>query len=571
MTLRSQGTPRGISRLAMLFIARAVLGAVRRNLGKPNRLLKIRVARCAARIRTTLMLLLGIGFGHLSSAQETVRERIVTEERLHSHLPELAHALLDSIGPRLTGSPANRGAGDWLIRTYQGWGIFTRSEVYGTWRAWTRGTSRVELISPRVRSLEAIVMPWSAGTPPGGIVGDVIAPPDSADSASFAAWVRQARGKFVLLSFPQPSCRPDSGWRASARPEALSRFRKGRGAAMTAWDRRFRVPGWNSQSMGASLEAAGVAGFLHSSWAGGWGVNRMLSGDSPPVTVRSAPMFEVSCEDYGLLGRLAASHDRPRIRAVANTYTQRREVPVSNTMATLPGTDLGREYVVLSAHLDSWDGGSGATDNGAGTIVVMEAMRLLALATPHPRRTIVAGHWNGEEQGRLGSGGFVADHADLVRGLQALFNIDFGTGRIQGSVTAGPFGGGPIALSRWIATLPSPFGDSLSVDSTTVLDDQPGSDESAFSLCAGAPAFALPQLDDWQYLPYTWHTARDTFDKLSVDDLEWNATVLALLAYAAAQDSNRISHVHVDTTSPSYRAFCLPVRSWSEAVRRGFQ
>jgi Zn-dependent M28 family amino/carboxypeptidase len=111
------------------------------------------------------------------------------------------------------------------------------------------------------------------------------------------------------------------------------------------------------------------------------------------------------------------------------------EVPAFNTIGMIRGVEKPEEYVMLSAHFDSWDGSSGATDNGTGTLMAMEAMRLLKLAYPRPRRTIIVGHWNSEEQGLNGSRAYAEDHPEVLKGLQALFNQDNGTGRIQ-SVSA---------------------------------------------------------------------------------------------------------------------------------------
>ena len=107
------------------------------------------------------------------------------------------------------------------------------------------------------------------------------------------------------------------------------------------------------------------------------------------------------------------------------------EVPVHNTIAVIPGSEKPNEYVMLSAHFDSWDGSSGATDNGTGTIVMLEAMRILKQAYPNPKRTIIVGHWAGEEQGLNGSRAFMADHPEIVEGMQALFNQDNGTWRVE--------------------------------------------------------------------------------------------------------------------------------------------
>jgi Zn-dependent M28 family amino/carboxypeptidase len=221
------------------------------------------------------------------------------------------------------------------------------------------------------------------------------------------------------------------------------------------------------------------------------------------------------------------------------------EQPVFNTIATIKGTEKPDEYVVLSAHFDSWDGSSGATDNGTGTIMVMEAMRILKRVLPNPKRTIIAGHWSGEEEGENGSRAFTEDHPEVIKGLQALFNQDNGTGRIVRISGAGL----PDAarhMSAWVQALP----DELRVQAVYQGPGRPaggGSDDFAFS-CYGTPAFGLGALN-WNYGDYTWHTNRDTYDKIVFDDLKGNAAIAATLAYMASEDPTFVTRERVDLTA----------------------
>ena len=208
---------------------------------------------------------------------------------------------------------------------------------------------------------------------------------------------------------------------------------------------------------------------------------------------------------------------------------------------------------MLSAHLDSWDGASGATDNGTGTLMVMEAMRMLATAYPRPKRTIIAGHWSGEEQTLVGSTAFTEDHPEVMAGLQALFNQDNGTGRVQ-LIWASALPDIGRHLKRWYSKLPSFYTDSLSpnVVSWTFNDAAPrtgGTDGAVFS-CKGTPAFFLQALG-WEYFTYTWHSNRDTYDKIVFDDLRHNATLAAMLAYAASEDPERITRERSAVTWPT--------------------
>ena len=446
-----------------------------------------------------------------------------------SQVYRLAQALMDSVGPRLTGSPGHKAANEWLVSMFAGWGIEARNEQYGTWRGWDRGITHIDLVEPRVRSLEGMMLAWSPGTQ-GKVRGAVVALPEVADSAELAAWLPQVAGKFVLVSYPQPTCRTDANWTEYATEESLERMRTEREAADEAWDARIESAGHTSRTLPAALEEAGALGVFSSSWPGGWGVHRIFSARTERV-----PSLSLSCEDYGLLYRLAAHGQAPLLEVEAQATFQ-GEVPVFNTIAAIGGSEKPDEYIVLSAHLDSWDGASGATDNGTGTITVLEAMRILKAAYPNPKRTIVAGLWGGEEQGLIGSRAYAADHPEVVEGLQALFNQDNGTGRIvristQGLTRAGEY------FARWIAQVPTEITRHIELQ----VPGRPGgggSDYASF-LCYGAPSFFL-FAHSWSYWPYTWHTNRDSFDKIVMDDLKNNATLFAMLAYLAAEEPEQM-------------------------------
>jgi Zn-dependent M28 family amino/carboxypeptidase len=212
-------------------------------------------------------------------------------------------------------------------------------------------------------------------------------------------------------------------------------------------------------------------------------------------------------------------------------------VPVFNTIAEIRGAERPDEYVMMSAHFDSWDGASGATDNGTGTVTMLEAMRILRQVYPNPKRTILVGHWSGEEQGLIGSRAFAADHPEVVRGLQALFNQDNGTGRVVNIS-----GSGLVAASgtyaRWLAKLPTEITRHFTNVNFPGNPPGGGSDHASF-ICHGAPAFGLGALS-WDYGTYTWHTNRDTFDKIVFDDLKNNATLVAMLVYLASEDAERV-------------------------------
>ena len=500
---------------------------------------------------------------------DPIVQKIYDEGMHHSQLERYAQPLMDSIGPRLTGSAANRAANNYLLQTYKSWGIDARNEQYGTWRDWTRGKSTLELVSPRYRVLEATMYAWSDTTPTGGVTADVVIIPAAgqiADSAGFSRWLQTAKGKLVLISEPQVSCRPDADTRMWADSATYAHAVFQRDSAAKEWRERFTSAHINARALPQMLVRAGVAGVLSNSWSRGWGVDKIQS-----ARVGGVPSFDVSCEDYSLLARLASHGQGPRVHAIAEAKLAPTESPVFNTIAEIKGSEKPNEYVMLSAHLDSWDAGSGGTDNGTGTITMLEAMRILQKEYPHPKRTILVGHWSGEEEGEIGSSAFAADHPAVLKGLQALFNQDNGTGEIDSVQTNGFIDAAP-SLARWMSRMPLDMLRNVTLMLPGVPHDE-STDSDAFD-CYGAPGFFLTS-SDWSYTDYTWHTNRDTYDKINFDNVKRNATMVALFAYEASEDPNFVSRTRIDgginprTNQPERAPRCeVPPRSWGATQRR---
>jgi carboxypeptidase Q len=499
---------------------------------------------------------------------DPVVQKIYDEGMKRSQAARLAQVLMDSIGPRLTGSPANRAANDWLLRTYTAWGIAVKNEKYGTWRDWTRGPSGLELLAPRRRVLEATMNAWSAATPAGGITADIALIPAKSvlgDSAGFARWLASVKGKLVLLTAPLPSCRPDSDVRAWADSAIYNHAMAQRDSVAADWAARWTVGKANPRSAPALLERAGAAGVLANAWSRGWGVDKIQS-----ARARTIPSFDVSCEDYSLLARLAANDQHPRVHAVADATLAREESPVFNTIARLEGAEKPNEYVMLSAHLDSWDSGSGATDNGTGTITMLEAMRILKATYPRPKRTILVGHWSGEEEGEIGSSAFTVDHPEVMKGLQALFNQDNGTGEIDTVQTNG-FTDAAGSLAKWMSRMPADLTKNITLMMPGVAHNE-STDSDPFD-CRDAPAFFLTS-SDWSYTDYTWHTNRDTYDKINFDNVKRTATLVAMFAYQASEDptfvsrARRVPPTDSRTGRPQAVPSCeAPPRSFSATSR----
>jgi hypothetical protein len=469
-------------------------------------------------------------------AQEDIVSKIEKEATENSQLEKLAHELIDVIGPRLVGTPQMYKAHQWAVSTFNQWGITATNESWGNWRGWERGICHIDLIEPRVVSLQGRQLAWSPSTSAKGITAEVLPFPVVQDSLEFAAWLKGIKGKWVCISMPQPTGRPDYNWEEFATPESFEKMKTERQDLNKAWDENMAKTGYDRRNLNAALESAGVAGLLQSRWSNAFGANKIFSADTKTI-----PILDLSLEDYGLVYRMAANGDKPVIKAVAQSKELGR-VPTFNTIARIPGTEFPDEYIVLSAHFDSWDGGTGATDNGTGTLTMMEAARILKKVYPNPKRTIIVGLWGSEEQGLNGSGAFVEDHPEVVSGLQALFNQDNGTGRVvrisgQGFLHAYSY------LGRWLEAVP----ESIKKHIETTFPGSPGrggSDYASF-VAAGAPAFSLSSLN-WSYFNYTWHTNLDTYDKIVFDDVRSNAILTAILTYMASEDPERTSREKAD-------------------------
>ena len=443
-----------------------------------------------------------------------------------SQVEELSQVLLDSIGPRLMGSPGYDAAADWLLSRYASWGIDASKQEYGTWRGWERGYSHIDLIEPRVRTLSGMMLAWSHGTD-GPVEADVLMLPRFASRAEFEAWLPSVQGNMVAITLPEPTCREDESWEDHATPESFDEMRAERQEASQRWNESLRAIG---QDYVERIESAGAVAVLTGNWSDGWGVDKIFS--SPTGSI---PGLHLSCEDYGLVARLAEQDQSPRIRLDAQAEFL-GDVPAYNVVGRIPGTELPNEYVLLSAHLDSWDGASGATDNGTGTIMMMEAMRILQETYPNPRRTILVGHWGGEEQGLVGSTAFAHDNPEVVDGLQAAFNQDNGTWRVDYIRMMG-FTGAGEHFARWFSAIPNQISDHIELD-IPGLPESGGSDHMSF-ICVPAPGFRL-QSNYPDYRQYTWHTNLDTYDKIVFADLRNNATLAAMLAYMASEDPERV-------------------------------
>lgn len=466
-----------------------------------------------------------------SQVLEPIVQKIVAEANHNSQLESLAFELLDVVGPRLVGTPGMTRANEWAVAKFESWGITAQNQKFGEWRGWERGISHIDMIAPRVKSLAGTQLAWSPSTKGKSIQAEVISLPDVKDSLSFHKWLPSVKGKFVMISMPQPTGRPDHNWEEYGTKESIERMKVSRDSLAVLWNNRIKASGVSANSIPAMLEDAGAVGILTSNWSKEFGANKIFGARS-----YKAPSLDISLEDYGMLYRLTEKGISTKI-SVETASKDLGNVPSFNTIAEIKGSQFPNEYVILSAHLDSWEGGSGATDNGTGTIAMMEVARILKKILPNPKRTILIGLWGSEEQGLNGSRSFVLDNPEIIENTQAVFNLDNGTGRVE-RINGSGFVHAYDFISRWMSAVPA----HVTKDIKTEFPGSPGgggSDHSSF-VAAGVPAFMLSSLS-WGYFSNTWHTNLDTYDKLVFDDLKYNVILTAVMAYKASEEAKLVN------------------------------
>jgi hypothetical protein len=457
-------------------------------------------------------------------------QKIFEEGMQRSQVMKIGQVLLDSIGPRLTGSVDADRAQAYMLATFNKWGVPARIENYGTWTAWQNGAAFGELVFPRVRGLEITAMGWTPGTGRQWLEGDAVVIPENVTTPeAFAAWVPSARGKFVILNAPQLSCRMPAQWTEFGTAESRDRLRQEQAALGASYNQRV-LAGGGPRGIQAALKSAGAYGALTTNFSQYPGINKVFGSPAQQI-----PTVDVGCEDMGLLYRLASNNQSPKMRLFIDAE-KGAERPVGNVIAEMKGTQLPNEYIVLSAHFDSFTGGSGATDNGTGSLTMIEAMRILRTVYPNPKRTIVIGLWNSEEQGLNGSKAYAEMHPEVIAGMQMLFNQDNGTGRIS-SISPGPFVHAGAFLTRYMTEMPSEITQWVRLGGTAPFGGVGSTDHTTF-ICHKAPGIGTGALG-WDYSNTTWHTNRDTYDKIVPEDIKNNATLIAMLAYMASEDTQK--------------------------------
>jgi carboxypeptidase Q len=466
---------------------------------------------------------------HAQYADTTILQNISKEVYHYSQLEKLGQELCDDIGPRLIGSPSYRKSQEWIINTYKSWSIEAWNENYGMWKSWQRGQTLVTLTYPRNVQLNALQLAWSPTTPKQQpISASVITLPETiTDSISFAQWLPTVKGKVVMVSKPELSGRPVENWEKNGLDHDVAAYKNAKDSLSKTWNSKIIMTGYTLSTLPAAIEKHGAVAILSTYAADGWGTQRVFAARTEKI-----PNINLGLEDYAMLYRYLVRGITPKVNVLATSVHEGMK-PVANTIAKITGTQKPDEYVMLSAHLDSWDAGTGATDNATGTILMMEVMRILKKHYPNPKRSIIVGHWGGEEQGLNGSRGYIADHPEMRDKISVLFNQDNGTGRIS-KISGNGFAEAYDYFGRWNQYLPATTRKEIELIVPGDPGGRGGSDYAAF-LPYDIPAFFLLS-HGWDYSNYTWHSQYDTYDKIVFEEVRKNAETIAYYVYLACEE-----------------------------------
>ena len=505
-----------------------------------------------------------------------VVDRIKTEAFDHSRVMDHLYQITEVHGPRLTWSSGYQDAANWAVTALKDIGL--ENVHLEKWtpggRSWTLQQSSVELIEPRYQEMTAVPLAWSSSTN-GPVTGELVLAPLSASfrdgpkkyaeamKAYQAKWMGKLRGKIVLLSVPrvpEPQTKPQFRRYTAAELADLAKAPEP-AAKVTAktleeleWPQNAEDIGKFFSSLPNSLmeqlydlydEAVadrarflakeGVAGVLledqraHEGLLFAEGAGSFKSADT-----MAPPTFVITAEQYDRVARAVEKKQPIQVRLNLRAAVSASDQDGMNIIGEIPGGAKKDEVVMIGAHFDCWHSGTGATDNGAGSAVMMEVMRILKTLHLRLERTVRIGLWGGEEEGLFGSRAYVKEHfadpktmrvtAEHAK-LSGYFNLDNGSGKIRGVYLQGNDAMRPV-FDAWLA----PFRD-LGVSTITIRDTR-GTDHLSFD-AVGLPGIQFIQ-DPLDYGTITHHSDMDTYDHAVPADLMQASAVIATVVYEAA-------------------------------------
>ena len=490
--------------------------------------------------------------------------RIVDEGMNRSQVMINAHELMDDIGPRLTISTNIRKAQDWAVQKFTRYGLSNvHKEGFTFGRGWDIVSSSARLVSPRPIQLTAVPIAWTPPTKGPLSAPVVVAPMDRPEH--FAAYRGKLSGKIVMVTLPGEGSETTDPPFHRLTSEEISKEDKYQAPHFDPEEKnRFlkRIDFYRQLDKFVAAEG-GLAIVKKARTDGklvfGEGYQHAI-GDTPKL-----PTVEIAAEDYRRIARMAKLGENPVLEINSDVRYLDDDPRAYNVIADIPGSDPKAGYVMAGAHFDSWVAGDGAADNGAGSIVVMEAARILRQLGVRPKRTIRFALWSGEEQGLYGSANYVQQHLasrpgaigpggvllwdNLIRNypvtpaagygaLKAYFNIDNGSGKVRGIYAEGNAAAAPM-LREWLSPFEGMGAGAVVAGPTT------GTDHEPFQAVA-IPGFQFIQ-DPLDYETRVHHSSIDTVDHLKADDLRQASVIMASLLLSAANSDKELPRAPLPT------------------------
>ena len=477
----------------------------------------------------------------------------IKEEGLQrSRVMETASYLTDVYGPRLTGSPDTKEAADWAQKTMTSWGLTNvHLEKWPFGRGWRNERFTAMALTPRAYPLIAYPKAWTPGTN-GPVTGDAVIALVN-EEKDFDTFRGKLRGKYVL-SVPMRDVpahfEPDGRRYSDAQlvdlskqpAAALGRGGAGRGNAQAAQD-------FNKKKFQFWLDE-GVAAVLDMSRGDDGTVFVQGGGPRDPKEAPVVAQVTLEVEHYGRIYRTLEKKIPVTLQMdIVNRFYD-ADLDSFNIVGEIAGTDKADELVMIGAHFDSWHAGTGATDNVAGSAVMLEAMRILKATGVRLRRTVRIALWTGEEQGLLGSKEYVKAHfADPATmkllpehaKLSGYFNVDNGTGLIRGVYQQGNEAVAPI-FQAWMEPFRNMGMTTLSIRNTG------GTDHLSYD-AVGLPGFQFIQ-DEIDYNARTHHSNMDTYERLQANDMMRNAVIVASFVLNAANRDEKLPRKPLPKLTP---------------------
>jgi len=458
----------------------------------------------------------------------------------HSEVMQNLAYLSDMIGPRLTGSPAMKKANDWTMERFKAYGMESHLESYVFGVTWERGDASLKIVSPFSRAITAHSWAWTAGTDGKTLTGEVIRI-NGAPGDSLNAYLPKVKGKWIMLNDPANIWNPDGPAMTAADSQAAKEAQEKRQAAFqqrptdpkalqefrqAAYDRAYRLK--KAGALGIITEGSKEFGLM------------TMSGS--PNSVSPLPNLVISHEDYATLDRLIKRGNPPVLAGKVTNTLGTKPVEQYNTIGEIKGSEKPDEVVILGAHLDSWDLGTGVTDNGTGSMVVLEAARAIAQSGVKPKRTIRFILFSGEEEGLLGSTAYAAQHAAEADKIQAVLVLDNGTGMITGQALQGR-----KEFEQLWTDLLAPV---TSLGAKTVRDANKGGTDHLSFIPYGVPGFNFDQ--ETRGYNHTHHSQVDTYDHAVPGDLIQASAVMGVTALELANLQDLLARgPKKDVTAPA--------------------